>query len=202
MCNWVTSLYSRKLTEHCKPAIMKKNKNHYMFLKILYMEFLLWHSGSGFSLWHWSPSLVQWVKDPLLLQLWCRSQLWLRFSLWPRNFHMLWVQPKREKNKWINKNKNQHYLIHAKKHTNNKYIRRKSSLYYTVSFFFFLMVTPTAYGNSWPKDWNYAATTAMLDPLTTAPGQGSNLHLYSNLNHCNQILTPLCHRGNSNFLNS
>ena len=165
------------------------------------MEFLLWHSGSGFSLWHWIPSLVQWVKDPLL-QLWCRSQMWLRFNLWPRNFHMLWVQPKREKiNKWINKNKNQHYLTHAKKHTNNKYIRRKSSLYYTVSFFF-LMVIPTAYGNSWPKDWNYAATTAMLDPLTTAPGQGSNLHLYSNLNHCNQILTPLCHRGNSNFLNS
>ena len=27
MCNWVTMLYSRKLTEHCKPAIMEKNKN-------------------------------------------------------------------------------------------------------------------------------------------------------------------------------
>ena len=25
MCNWVTLLYSRKLTEHCKPAIMEKN---------------------------------------------------------------------------------------------------------------------------------------------------------------------------------
>ena len=24
MCNWVTMLYSRKLTEHCKPAIMEK----------------------------------------------------------------------------------------------------------------------------------------------------------------------------------
>ena len=30
MCNWVTMLYSRKLTEHCKPAIMEKNKNHYI----------------------------------------------------------------------------------------------------------------------------------------------------------------------------
>ena len=29
MCNWVTMLYSRKVTEHCKPVIMKKNKNHY-----------------------------------------------------------------------------------------------------------------------------------------------------------------------------
>ena len=26
MCNWVTMLGSRKLTEHCKPAIMKKKK--------------------------------------------------------------------------------------------------------------------------------------------------------------------------------
>ena len=26
MCNWVTMLNSRKLTEHCKPAIMKKKK--------------------------------------------------------------------------------------------------------------------------------------------------------------------------------
>ena len=30
MCNWVNLLYSRKLTEHCKPAIMEKNKNHYI----------------------------------------------------------------------------------------------------------------------------------------------------------------------------
>ena len=29
MCNWVTLLYSRKLTEHCKLAIME-NKNHYI----------------------------------------------------------------------------------------------------------------------------------------------------------------------------
>ena len=28
MCDWVTLLYSRKLTEHCKPAIMEKNKSH------------------------------------------------------------------------------------------------------------------------------------------------------------------------------
>ena len=28
MCDWVTLLYSRKLTDHCKPAIMDKNKNH------------------------------------------------------------------------------------------------------------------------------------------------------------------------------
>ena len=26
MCNWVTMQYSRKMTEHCKPALMKKIK--------------------------------------------------------------------------------------------------------------------------------------------------------------------------------
>ena len=29
MCDWVTLLYSRKLTEHCKPAMMEKNKNNF-----------------------------------------------------------------------------------------------------------------------------------------------------------------------------
>ena len=28
ICDWVTLLYSRKLTEHCKPAVIEKNKNH------------------------------------------------------------------------------------------------------------------------------------------------------------------------------
>ena len=29
MCEWVILLYSRKLREHYKPAIMEKNKNHF-----------------------------------------------------------------------------------------------------------------------------------------------------------------------------
>ena len=29
MYDWVTLVYSRKLTEHCKPTIMEKSKNHY-----------------------------------------------------------------------------------------------------------------------------------------------------------------------------
>ena len=33
MCNWVTMLYSRKSTEHGKPAIMEKNNNHYIKTK-------------------------------------------------------------------------------------------------------------------------------------------------------------------------
>ena len=36
MCNWVTMLFSRKLTEHCKPAIMEKNKNNYIYKKERY----------------------------------------------------------------------------------------------------------------------------------------------------------------------
>ena len=29
--------------------------------------------------------MAQWVKDPMLPQLWCRSQLWLGISPWPGN---------------------------------------------------------------------------------------------------------------------
>ena len=36
------------------------------------------------------PGLAQWIKDPLLLQLWYRSQLQLRLDPWPRNFHVPW----------------------------------------------------------------------------------------------------------------
>ena len=44
MCNWVTMVYSRKLTEHCKPAKMEKikvitkeknNKNKKAILKLI-----------------------------------------------------------------------------------------------------------------------------------------------------------------------
>ena len=30
MCNWVTMLYSIKLTEYCRPAIMEKSEKHYI----------------------------------------------------------------------------------------------------------------------------------------------------------------------------
>ena len=32
MCNWVTMLNSRKLTEHCKPAIMEKNHKNFFYM--------------------------------------------------------------------------------------------------------------------------------------------------------------------------
>ena len=37
------------------------------------------------------------LKNLVLPQLSCRLQLWLRFSPWPRNFHMLWAQPKQKR---------------------------------------------------------------------------------------------------------
>ena len=66
-----------------------------------FSEFSLWLSWlriehclcGGMSL---IPSWAQWVKDPVLLQLWCRSQMWLGLDPWPRNFHMPWAWPKRK----------------------------------------------------------------------------------------------------------
>ena len=43
------------------------------------------------------PGRVQWVKDPLLLQLWGRSKLCLVFDPWPRNFHMSGMWPEKVK---------------------------------------------------------------------------------------------------------
>ena len=46
--------------------------------------FLLWHSGLRMLCGVWGSvglisSLEQCVKDPVLLQLWCRLHLWLGF---------------------------------------------------------------------------------------------------------------------------
>ena len=40
MCDWVTMLYSRKLTEHCKPAITEKKK------KIITLIYIHIHQAS------------------------------------------------------------------------------------------------------------------------------------------------------------
>ena len=40
---------------------------------------------------------VQWVKDPVLPQLWHKLQLQLRLDPWPRNFHAQQVQSKKKK---------------------------------------------------------------------------------------------------------
>ena len=44
-------------------------------------------------------AVAQWIKDLMLLWLWCGLQMWLGFDLWPGNFYMLWVRPKTEKKK-------------------------------------------------------------------------------------------------------
>ena len=43
------------------------------------------------------PGTVQWLKNPVLPQLWCRLQLWLGFDPWPRVFHISHVQQKKKK---------------------------------------------------------------------------------------------------------
>ena len=40
------------------------------------------------------PSLVQWIKDPVWLQLRHSLQLQLGFTPWPGNFHVLWGDQK------------------------------------------------------------------------------------------------------------
>ena len=45
------------------------------------------------------PAVAQWVKDPVLLQLWQRLQMQLRFSPWPREIpYAMGVAEKGKKN--------------------------------------------------------------------------------------------------------
>ena len=88
MCDWVTLLYSRKLTEHCKPAIMGKKKplkNDIAYLTGKKKQFL-WGSHCGTVLTnpnsiHEDVSLIsgltQWVKIWHCCDLWCSSQMLL-----------------------------------------------------------------------------------------------------------------------------
>ena len=65
------------------------------------VQSLDWHSG---------------LKDPPLLQLWCRSQPQLRFNPWPANFPMLRVQPlfKKKKKEKKKKKKEEFLLWHSR----------------------------------------------------------------------------------------
>ena len=82
----------------------------------------------------------------------------------------------------------------------------KNMLLLLFFFFFFLMAASVVYGSSWVRDWiwatavTYATAAAKPDPLTSAPVQGLNLRLHSDLSYCSWILKSLCHNVNSMLL--
>ena len=43
------------------------------------------------------PAVTQWIKGLVLSLHQLRLLLWHKLDPWPRNFHMLWVQPKKRK---------------------------------------------------------------------------------------------------------
>ena len=63
----------------------------------IFLEFPLRLSGLRtqlVSVGMWVRSgLAQWVKDPVLLWLWCGSKMWLQFDPWTGSLHVLQVWP-------------------------------------------------------------------------------------------------------------
>ena len=60
-------------------------------------EFYYWKKSFS-TQFFWSSFGVHSVKDPELSLQQLGSLLWLGFSPWLRNFHMLWVWPKKKRN--------------------------------------------------------------------------------------------------------
>ena len=84
--------------------------------------------------WLGSSLVTQWVKDPVLLQLWQRWQLQLGFDPWPGNFHTLWVQlekkKKKERKKDTDSRQNSVSLSEARKYQAHK----------RLGYFFFFLI--------------------------------------------------------------
>ena len=59
MCDWVTLQYSRKLKEHCKPAIMEKIKIHYK--KIINSHVKFWAMVLSILRDSWKDSVIYFV---------------------------------------------------------------------------------------------------------------------------------------------
>ena len=107
MCNYVTMLHSRKLTEQCKPAIMEKSKNNYISKKQkLYGE----SSKNLKEKYHF----IQWFhfwEMKMESQIAISTPIGTTASL---TISKVWKQPKLFINRWMDK---ENVCTHTHTHT-------------------------------------------------------------------------------------
>ena len=73
------------------------------------------------------PTVMQWVKDSVLPQLWCRSQLQLRFRLWPRNSICHGCNKKKKKHNEVSANIHQN-AYHQKEHKIKFILKKRTKI--------------------------------------------------------------------------
>ena len=105
ICRTIFLQESRSPNKYCKdrPSSLPEFRGNKLFIsstsfrlrKLFKLRFL----RSRFKIFFLGSSLMaQRVKDLALALQRLRLLLWYGFDPWPRNFHMLWVWPKKKKN--------------------------------------------------------------------------------------------------------
>ena len=86
MCDWVTLLYSRKLTEHCKPTIVEKTKIILKKEKKKNYKMLIKEVEDDSK--KWKDTTCSWIRRVHIVKMATLPELIYRFNVIPTKLPM------------------------------------------------------------------------------------------------------------------